>query len=204
MAGLELTLAGLVGAAGELAGRLGLRDGDRVLVTEESAAEAGPVVWLLAPLTVGASLVVCRHPASDQLKRRADAEGVTATLGVGLDGIRELGRPPRADPPSHSMDGGRCMDKVVASAAEAVADIGSGSSLAVGGFGLCGGADQADRRTPGAGCGPADHDQQQLRRRRRRARGAALRRRITRTISSFVGGNKELARLYLSGSWRSS
>ena len=30
------------------------------------------------------------------------------------------------------------MDKVVASAAEAVADIGDGSSLAVGGFGLCG------------------------------------------------------------------
>ena len=30
------------------------------------------------------------------------------------------------------------MDKVVASAAEAVADIASGSTLAVGGFGLCG------------------------------------------------------------------
>ncbi len=30
------------------------------------------------------------------------------------------------------------MDKVMGSAAEAVADIGSGSTLAVGGFGLCG------------------------------------------------------------------
>ena len=30
------------------------------------------------------------------------------------------------------------MDKVVASAAEAVADISDGSTLAVGGFGLCG------------------------------------------------------------------
>lgn len=30
------------------------------------------------------------------------------------------------------------MDKVVATAAEAVADIANGSSLAVGGFGLCG------------------------------------------------------------------
>ena len=30
------------------------------------------------------------------------------------------------------------MDKVVASAAEAVSDIGSGATLAVGGFGLCG------------------------------------------------------------------
>jgi len=30
------------------------------------------------------------------------------------------------------------MDKLVASAAEAVADVPSGASLAVGGFGLCG------------------------------------------------------------------
>jgi 3-oxoacid CoA-transferase subunit A len=32
------------------------------------------------------------------------------------------------------------MDKVVASAAEAVADVRDGATLAVGGFGLCGGA----------------------------------------------------------------
>jgi len=35
-------------------------------------------------------------------------------------------------------ESGSGMDKVVASAADAVADIASGSSLAVGGFGLCG------------------------------------------------------------------
>ena len=91
------------------------------------------------------------------------------------------------------------MDKVVASAAEAVADIGSGSSLAVGGFGLCGvpiklidalleqGADRLT--TISNNCGVDDA-----------ALGVLLYAgRITRTISSFVGGNKELARLYLSG-----
>jgi len=91
------------------------------------------------------------------------------------------------------------MDKVVASAAEAVADIGSGSSLAVGGFGLCGVpiklidallAQGADRLTTiSNNCGVDDA-----------ALGVLLYAgRITRTISSFVGGNKELARLYLSG-----
>ncbi|MCO7221591.1 TIGR03089 family protein [Klenkia sp. PcliD-1-E] len=91
--GLELTLGGLVEAADELAARLGLRAGDRVLVDDPAAAEAGPVVWLLAPLAVGGSLVLCRNAAPDQQNRRAATEGVTATLGLGLDGIRELGRP---------------------------------------------------------------------------------------------------------------
>ena len=67
------------------------------------------------------------------------------------------------------------MDKLVASAQEAVADVPDGAVLAVGGFGLCG-VPIADRRPARAGRGPADHDQQQLRRRRRRTRGAALRR----------------------------
>ncbi len=92
LAGLELTVGGLADAAAELAARLGLRAGDRVLVDEQAATEAGPVVWLLAPLAAGASLVLCRHPAPDQQNHRAVVEGVTATLGVGLDGIRELGR----------------------------------------------------------------------------------------------------------------
>lgn len=91
--GLELTLRGLVETAQELAGRLGLGAGDRVLVDEELAAEAGPVAWLLAPLAAGASLVVCRHPAEERLARRAADERVTATLGRRIDGIRELGRP---------------------------------------------------------------------------------------------------------------
>jgi 3-oxoacid CoA-transferase subunit A len=91
------------------------------------------------------------------------------------------------------------MDKVVATAREAVADIPSGAALAVGGFGLCGvpivlidalleqGADQLT--TISNNCGVDDA-----------ALGVLLYAgRITRTISSFVGGNKELARLYLSG-----
>jgi uncharacterized protein (TIGR03089 family) len=91
--GLELTLAGLVDTAAELAERLGLVAGDRVLVDERTATEAGPVAWLLAPLAAGASLVLNRSAASAQLQRRAETERVTATLGVKLDGIRELGRP---------------------------------------------------------------------------------------------------------------
>ena len=43
------------------------------------------------------------------------------------------------------------MDKVVGSAQDAVADIGDGASLAVGGFGLCGVPDHADRRAAPAG-----------------------------------------------------
>lgn len=91
--GLELTLGGLVATAGELAGRLGLADDDRVLVDARIAAEAGPVAWLLAPLAAGASVVLCRDPRPDALLRRAEAERVTATLGPRIDGIRELGRP---------------------------------------------------------------------------------------------------------------
>ncbi|MGY1807362.1 TIGR03089 family protein [Blastococcus sp. SYSU D00669] len=91
--GLELTLGGLVEGAGELAGRLGLAEGDRVLVDDVTAAEAGPVAWLLAPLAAGASVVVCRSPDPAGLAARAAAERVTATLGPQIDGIRALGRP---------------------------------------------------------------------------------------------------------------
>src|SRR3712207_8615085 len=86
------------------------------------------------------------------------------------------------------------MDKVVGSAREAVADIAPGSVLAVGGFGLCGVPialidallDQGSRNltTISNNCGVDDQ-----------ALGVLLYAgRITRTISSFVGGNKELAR----------
>ena len=90
---LELTLGGLVDAAAELAGRLGLVAGDRVLVDQRTATEAGPVAWLLAPLAAGASIVLCRAALPSGLQRRAETERVTATLGLTLDGIRELGRP---------------------------------------------------------------------------------------------------------------
>jgi 3-oxoacid CoA-transferase subunit A len=91
------------------------------------------------------------------------------------------------------------LDKVVASAAEAMADVRSGSSLAVGGFGLVGipwtlidalleqGAE--DLEVVSNNCG---------------VDGAGLgllleARRITRVIASYVGENKEFARQYLAG-----
>ncbi|SDF42912.1 TIGR03089 family protein [Blastococcus aurantiacus] len=91
--GLTLDLGGLVPAAGELATRLGIRPDDRVLVDADTAAEAGPVAWLLAPLVAGASTVLVRNPAPEGLPHRAETERVTATLGVRIDGIRMLGAP---------------------------------------------------------------------------------------------------------------
>ena len=91
------------------------------------------------------------------------------------------------------------MDKVFGSAKEAVADITDGATLAVGGFGLCGVPialidailEQGARNLTSISnnCGVDDQ-----------ALGVLLYAgRISRTISSFVGVNKELARLYLSG-----
>jgi uncharacterized protein (TIGR03089 family) len=91
--GLELSLASLAAAAGELAQRLGLAAGDRVLVEDRTAAEAGPVAWLLAPLAAGASLVLVGSARPERLAHRAETERVTATLGVNVPGVRELGRP---------------------------------------------------------------------------------------------------------------
>jgi len=93
LGGGELTLDGLVATAAELAARLGIAFGDRILVDERAALEAGPVAWLLAPLSAGASLVLCRSVDPAALPHRAESERVTATLGLRLDGIRELGRP---------------------------------------------------------------------------------------------------------------
>ncbi|WP_019144525.1 CoA transferase subunit A [Aeromicrobium massiliense] len=89
--------------------------------------------------------------------------------------------------------------KVVASAAEAVADVASGSSLAVGGFGLSGipdaliealaeqGAD--DLEVYSNNCGVDGH-----------GLGILLERgRIRRVVASYVGENKEFARQYLAG-----
>jgi uncharacterized protein (TIGR03089 family) len=93
LGGLELTLGGLVAAARELAGRLQLTAGDRVLVDERTADEAGPVAWLLTPLAAGASIVLVHSAVPGTLPARAASERVTATLGCTIEGIRELGRP---------------------------------------------------------------------------------------------------------------
>jgi 3-oxoacid CoA-transferase subunit A len=91
------------------------------------------------------------------------------------------------------------VDKVVSSAAEAVADIRSGASLTVGGFGLCGipsvliealldaGADQLEAVSNN--CGVDDWGLGRL----------LSAKRIRRMVSSYVGENKEFARQYLSG-----
>lgn len=91
------------------------------------------------------------------------------------------------------------MDKVVASAAEAVADIGDGASLAVGGFGLCGIPTVLIKAVLGQGatnlsvvsnnCGVDDA-----------GLGLLLsERRVSRVMASYVGENKEFARQYLAG-----
>jgi 3-oxoacid CoA-transferase subunit A len=91
------------------------------------------------------------------------------------------------------------MDKTVSSTADAVRDIPDGASLAVGGFGLCGvpirlieallEQGSTDLETVSNNCG---------------VDGAGLgllldKRRIRRTVSSYVGENREFARQYLSG-----
>ncbi|MEV6138364.1 CoA transferase subunit A [Nocardia sp. NPDC051990] len=91
------------------------------------------------------------------------------------------------------------MSKVVTTAAEAVADIASGSCLAVGGFGLCGipdvliaavaARDVTDLEIISNNCGT---DQNGL--------GILLAdKRIRRITASYVGENSEFARQYLSG-----
>ncbi|MFE7840212.1 CoA transferase subunit A [Streptomyces sp. NPDC057474] len=91
------------------------------------------------------------------------------------------------------------LDKTVVDAAEAVADIPDGASLAVGGFGLCGIPSALikallHRETSGLkvvsnNCGVDDW-----------GLGLLLREgRITRMTSSYVGENKEFARQYLGG-----
>lgn len=91
------------------------------------------------------------------------------------------------------------MDKTSPSAAAAVADIGHGASLAVGGFGLCGipstliaalhaqGANSL--RVVSNNCGTDDHGLGIL-------LGVG---RIARVTGSYVGENKEFARQYLTG-----
>ena len=91
------------------------------------------------------------------------------------------------------------MDKVLASAAEAVADVSSGSSLAVGGFGLSGipavliealleqGADELEAYSNNCGIGAW-------------GLGRLLdAHRLRRMVASYVGENKEFERQYLSG-----
>lgn len=61
--------------ARELAETFDLRPGDRLLV--DAAEHEHPVKWLLAPLSVGASVVLCANLDPTKREARATTEGVT-------------------------------------------------------------------------------------------------------------------------------
>jgi len=88
---LELTQDGVAGAAQELADRLGMLGGGRIMISRDLAVAAGPVSWLMAPLAAGSSVVLVTDAGSDRLAARAASEKVTATLGIELAGIPVLG-----------------------------------------------------------------------------------------------------------------
>ncbi|QRX89850.1 MULTISPECIES: CoA transferase subunit A [Streptomyces] len=91
------------------------------------------------------------------------------------------------------------MDKVVASAAEAVADVRDGASLAVGGFGLSGVPEVllgAVHETGVGGLGVVSNNCGAM------ERGLAVllaAGRIARVTGSYIGANREFARRYLAG-----
>jgi uncharacterized protein (TIGR03089 family) len=60
------------------AAELGIGAGDRVLI--DALAYPDPVDWLLAPLLVGASIVLCGSLAAANLPSRTSTENVTVTL----------------------------------------------------------------------------------------------------------------------------
>ncbi|GAA1608062.1 TIGR03089 family protein [Actinoplanes couchii] len=65
-------------AAATLASARGITAGDRVLVDVTSCEE--PMIWLMAPLTAGASIVLCANLDESRLAGRIAAEGVTRLL----------------------------------------------------------------------------------------------------------------------------
>ncbi|MFC0005013.1 TIGR03089 family protein [Micromonospora siamensis] len=64
--------------AAELARQLDLRPGDRLLV--DAAEHEQPLKWLLAPLSAGASIVLCANLDRTRLDARIAEEGVTLVL----------------------------------------------------------------------------------------------------------------------------
>jgi uncharacterized protein (TIGR03089 family) len=68
----------LVAAAVARAAELGIQPGDRVLVDADRHPD--PLDWLLAPLSVGATTVLCGHPDPTRLAARIDVERVTRSL----------------------------------------------------------------------------------------------------------------------------
>jgi uncharacterized protein (TIGR03089 family) len=69
---------GLLTAATARAEALEIEPGDRVLI--DAARYPDPVNWLLAPLAVGASIVLCGHLNPEEVWERVGAERVTRNL----------------------------------------------------------------------------------------------------------------------------
>ena len=63
----------------EIAAAQGISRGDRVLIDIAAASEQ-PLMWLLAPLSAGASIVLCANLTPEGAAARAGAEGVTRVL----------------------------------------------------------------------------------------------------------------------------
>jgi 3-oxoacid CoA-transferase subunit A len=125
--------------------------------------------------------------------KRPDRKAAPARNSSSATAGRPLGQP------SPLKGTGNIVDKVIASAAEAVGDIPDGASLAVGGFGLSGipgvliealhAQGTSGLRVVSNNCGVDG-----------RGLGVLLASgRISRVTSSYVGENKEFARQYLSG-----
>lgn len=70
--------AELLARAAARAADLGIATGDRVLI--DAARHPDPVDWLLAPLTAGASIVLCGNLDLARLDSRTASEKVTRTL----------------------------------------------------------------------------------------------------------------------------
>ncbi|MBW6437402.1 AMP-dependent synthetase [Actinoplanes hulinensis] len=65
-------------AAAAVAGARGIAAGDRVLV--DTAACEEPLIWLMAPLTAGASIVLCSNMDRSRWDDRITSEGITRFL----------------------------------------------------------------------------------------------------------------------------
>jgi uncharacterized protein (TIGR03089 family) len=66
--------------AGGVAEMYGIGPGDRVLL--DAAGSEQPLMWLVAPLSVGASIVLCANLDRSRLDERVAVEGVTRVLGL--------------------------------------------------------------------------------------------------------------------------
>jgi uncharacterized protein (TIGR03089 family) len=89
-AGGTVTAGDLVEIALRRVSELGLLAGDRVLSTAPWDSPTGWVDGLLAPLAAGATVVLVVNADPERQQRRAEAERVTATLGLEVAELRSL------------------------------------------------------------------------------------------------------------------